>query len=93
MTTVRIYKFRDLNHGVQGHPRALALVLGMFYCSRMTDHRPRPALRLVEGRKPSVLDDRRVVLDFTRVCKIVGIMDSETGLISHPPRERPVPGE
>jgi hypothetical protein len=49
----------------------------------------RPALRLVQGRKPSVLDDRRVVLDFTRVCKIVGIVDSETGLISYLPRDRP----
>jgi hypothetical protein len=63
----------------------------MFYVVSMTDIRPRPTLRLVEGRKPSLLEDRRVVLDFTRVCKVVGIIDSETGLISALPRERPEP--
>jgi hypothetical protein len=69
---------------------AVASVPVMFYIASMTDARPRPTLRLVEGRKPSALEDRRV-LDFTRVCKVVGIIDSRTGLISGLPRERPEP--
>jgi hypothetical protein len=63
----------------------------MFYSASMTDTRPRPTLRLVEGRTPSILDDRRAVLDFTRVCKVVGIIDSKTGPITGLPRERPEP--
>jgi len=47
----------------------------------MSDQRPRPNLRLIEGRNPSVPQDRRAVIEFTRVCKVVGIIDSETGLI------------
>jgi hypothetical protein len=50
--------------------------------------RSRPILRIVENRKPSVLDDRRVVVDFTRVCEVVGIIDSATGLIRSPQRDR-----
>lgn len=53
----------------------------------------RPALRVIEGREQSVLDVRRVVLDFTRVCRVVGIINSKTGLISDPPREQPSAGE
>jgi hypothetical protein len=57
----------------------------------MTEFHPRPTLRVIEGRKPSVLDDRRVVVDFTRVCKLVGIIDSDTGLIRDLPQARPEP--
>jgi hypothetical protein len=57
----------------------------------MTELKPRPHLRLVESRNPSDLDDRRAVLEFTRVCKIVGIIDSRTGLITDLPRSRPEP--
>ncbi len=57
----------------------------------MTDTCSRPALRVVHGSKPNVLEDRRVVLEFTRVCKIVGIIDSETGLIRSLPPGRPDP--
>jgi hypothetical protein len=47
----------------------------------MTDHRPRPALRLVEGRKPSVLDNPRALRDFRLVCGQTGILDPDTGLV------------
>ncbi|MFK4618086.1 hypothetical protein ABIF50_001363 [Bradyrhizobium diazoefficiens] len=50
----------------------------------MNDRRYHSAARVVEGRRPSVLEDRRVVLDFIRVCEIVGIIDSETGRIRSP---------
>ncbi|HZV07563.1 MAG TPA: hypothetical protein VE999_20930 [Gemmataceae bacterium] len=52
---------------------------------------PNQHLRLIEGRKPSVPDDRRAVIEFTGACKIVGIIDSETGLITDLPRARPEP--
>ncbi|MGY8683114.1 hypothetical protein Q2941_35870 [Bradyrhizobium sp. UFLA05-153] len=58
----------------------------------MADHRPRPTLRIVEGRKPSVLNDGRAVLEFTRI-KVVGIIDSETGLITDLSRRRPEPAK
>ncbi|MGV7218651.1 hypothetical protein [Bradyrhizobium sp. UFLA05-112] len=56
----------------------------------MTEIRPRPTLRVIEDRKPSVLDDRRVI-DFTRFCRVVGIIDSETGLIRSLPRSEREP--
>ncbi|WP_316193058.1 hypothetical protein [Bradyrhizobium sp. SZCCHNRI1029] len=52
----------------------------------MPDQRPHPNLRVIDGRKPSVLEDRRAVVDFTRVCKVVGIIDSKTGLIRSLPQ-------
>jgi hypothetical protein len=55
----------------------------------MIEPRPRPTLRVIECRKPSVHYDRRVVLEFTRVCRVVGIIDSETGLIRDLPQARP----
>jgi hypothetical protein len=51
----------------------------------------RPVLRVIEGSKPRVLDNQRVVVDFTRVCEVVGIIDSKTGLISVPPQGRSEP--
>lgn len=57
----------------------------------MTETCLRPSLRVVKGREPTILDDRRVVIDFTRVCQIVGIIDSSTGLITGLPRDRPEP--
>jgi hypothetical protein len=57
----------------------------------MTELRPRPALRVIQGRRPSLLDDRRVVDGFTRVCQVVGIIDSKTGLIRTPQRDPDAP--
>lgn len=71
---------------------SLAFVLVVFYIPSMADNRPRLTLRTVEGRKP-VLDDGRAVLEITRMCKVVGIIDSETGLITDLPRRRPEPGK
>ncbi|MGV7217478.1 hypothetical protein [Bradyrhizobium sp. UFLA05-112] len=58
----------------------------------MIDHRPRPNLRIVEGRKPSVLNDGSAVLEFTQI-KVVGIIDSESGLITGLSRRRPEPAK
>jgi hypothetical protein len=57
----------------------------------MSNPRARPVLRIIEGRKPSALDDRRAVVDFARVCKVVGIIDSETGLIRDLPQAKSEP--
>ncbi|UGY20992.1 hypothetical protein HAP48_0049485 (plasmid) [Bradyrhizobium septentrionale] len=57
----------------------------------MTDIRLRANLRTVTCAKPSALDNKTVVLEFTRVCRVVGIIDSETGLITDLPRSRPEP--
>jgi hypothetical protein len=57
----------------------------------MSGQHPHPNLCVIEGPKPSVLDGRRVVIDLTRVCWVVGIIDSETGLIRDLPRVRPEP--
>ncbi|WP_439373099.1 hypothetical protein [Bradyrhizobium sp. DASA03120] len=51
----------------------------------MTEIRPPPTLPVIKDRKTSVLDDRRVI-DFTRFCRVVGIIDSESGLIRSLPR-------
>jgi hypothetical protein len=61
-------------------------------CSKsrnMTRSGPNPVLRMVQSRRPSILDNPRAIADFTRVCKIVGIIDSETGLIKDQPQGRP----
>lgn len=49
---------------------------------------PRPHLRLVESRpRPSVLENPRVLRDFSRVCRQTGILDTATGLIRTPQRD------
>jgi hypothetical protein len=57
----------------------------------MSDHRHGPNLRLVEARSPHPLEDPGVLRESTRVCRIVGIIDSKTGLIADLPRARPEP--
>ena len=44
--------------------------------------------QVAEAREPAALDNPRAVTDFTRVCKVVGIIDSKTGLIRSPQRDR-----
>jgi hypothetical protein len=53
----------------------------------MPEPRARPDLRLVEsGPRPSVLGNPGAVRDFARVCRQVGILDPDTGLIRPPQR-------
>jgi hypothetical protein len=44
-------------------------------------------------RRNSSVSSSRTRSAFTRVCRVVGIIDSKTGLISDPPREQTSPGE
>jgi hypothetical protein len=49
---------------------------------------PQFTLRLVEAvQRPCVLDDPRVIRDFTRVCEATGILDPDAGLIQAPQRD------
>jgi hypothetical protein len=57
----------------------------MFYDSGMSEY---PALRLVESQpRRSILNDLKVIRDFTRVCRQVGILDPDTGLVEPPQRD------
>lgn len=48
---------------------------------------PRPSLRLIDDRQ--VRTDPRVLQDFARVCRQMGILDPDTGLIRSPQRDQP----
>lgn len=51
----------------------------------MSEH---PVLRLVESEpRRSMLSDPKVIRDFTRVCRQVGILDPDPGLVGPPQRD------
>jgi hypothetical protein len=58
----------------------------VFYIAFMPEL-PRPSLRLIDDRQ--VRTDPRVLQDFARVCRQMGILDPDTGLIRSPQRDQP----
>lgn len=44
-----------------------------------------------DDSRPSMLRDLRVLQDFKRVCRQMGILDPDDGLIRSPQRDQPQP--
>jgi hypothetical protein len=57
----------------------------------MSNQKPRRTLRIIEGRKPSVLNTGAWSSISLGSCEVVGIIDSKAGLIRDLPRDRPDP--